>query len=489
MNVAAAPTKGDLRRFHYVSQLMAMDIRVSITGLVYKKVLSISRESLTEVGIGQIINMLHLDLFTLDRLLPSLPYVLIGPLLIAIEVAIIWYMFGPAMLAGFVFFPIFALIQGILLRWFPILRVKFNQFTDNRLKLVNDLISGMKVVKMYAAELVLARSIQDARRKEERNIYQRSALKALNNILFYVSVKVIIFLTVMVCYVKFGELDANRVFVIMTLIYNLRIPLMFHLPISLSLLPEVLISIYRIQERVQDFLLMPDKDGAQESATDQNVERSSSRLVVDKIWSSWSSKNSETAAIKNISFSLRPGELLAVIGPVGSGKLTSRRTSTPGVVQTSLLLALLGEHTRLHGRTILRGTVAYASQEPWLFAGTLRDNILFGSDFDSERYKRVLRAAALDRDLVTLQHGDQDPCGEPGRQSERRPEGEGQPGQVLERERDFTQGRYKYCTSFLLDICHVDACSRALYLDADIYLLDDPLSAVDARVAKNIFQR
>lgn len=146
----------------------------------------------------------------------------------------------------------------------------------------------------------------------------------------------------------------------------------------------------------------------------------------------------------NINLSATPGNLLAIIGPVGSGK-------------TSLLHAILKELPLIEGKLRVEGRLSYASQEPWLFSGSVRQNILFGLPMDRLRYKTVVQKCALERDFRLLPFGDKTIVGD---------RGVGLSGGQRAR----------------INL------ARAVYKDADIYLLDDPLSAVDAHVGKQLFE-
>lgn len=139
------------------------------------------------------------------------------------------------------------------------------------------------------------------------------------------------------------------------------------------------------------------------------------------------------------------GELLAVVGPVGAGK-------------SSLLMAVLREIVPIRGRVHVRGPVAYAAQEPWLVSATVRDNILFGEPFDPDRYLAVVNACALAHDFRLLPKGDRTQLG---------PKGVNLSGGQRAR----------------------IGLARAAYKRAALYLLDDPLSAVDPRVARHLLER
>lgn len=147
----------------------------------------------------------------------------------------------------------------------------------------------------------------------------------------------------------------------------------------------------------------------------------------------WEEKQSENT-LENLNVEIEKGKLYAVIGMVGSGK-------------SSLLSAILGEITLTEGQIKVNGGVSYASQEAWVFGATVRQNILFGQAYERQRYQKVVKACALERDFRQFPQGDQTVVGERG---------------------SSLSGGQKARINL----------ARALYRQSDIYLLDDPLSAV-----------
>lgn len=147
--------------------------------------------------------------------------------------------------------------------------------------------------------------------------------------------------------------------------------------------------------------------------------------------------------LKQLTTTIKPGELCAIIGPVGSGK-------------SSILNAILSELTIDSGTLQVNGTVSYASQEPWLFVGSVRSNILFGLPYDKQKYRKVVYACSLTTDFQQFPYGDQTILGDKG---------------------SSLSGGQKARINL----------ARCLYRDADVYLLDDPLSAVDTHVGKHLF--
>ena len=155
--------------------------------------------------------------------------------------------------------------------------------------------------------------------------------------------------------------------------------------------------------------------------------------------------DSETAVLTNVNLDINENKLVIVTGPVGCGK-------------SSLLLSLLEEIPPTKGKVLHKGKIAYVPQTSWVFTGTLRENILFNQPFDEEKYRRTIEACDLNTDISTFPNGDKTILGERG------------------------------CSLSGGQRARVNL-ARAVYFDADIYLLDDPLSAVDAKVGKHIFEK
>ena len=168
------------------------------------------------------------------------------------------------------------------------------------------------------------------------------------------------------------------------------------------------------------------------------------KISMKNVVCSWTG-NYKTPTLNSVSLTTKGDELVFVTGSVGSGK-------------TSLLLSLLGDLTVYKGQVTNCGRIAYVAQQPWVFSGSVQDNILFGQPLDTRRYNMVIEACALLKDIQAFPDGDATMIGERGI--------------VLSGGQRARIGL-----------------ARAVYFDADIYLLDDPLSAVDASVGKHIFER
>lgn len=168
------------------------------------------------------------------------------------------------------------------------------------------------------------------------------------------------------------------------------------------------------------------------------------QAALANVSSFWNS-SSDRAAFQDVSMSATCGQLVGITGPIGSGK-------------TSLLMSILGELPISSGHISCTGKMAYVSQTPWVYSGTVRENIVFGMPFCEEKYNAIVEVCDLKKDLTSFPKNDLTEIG--------------QRGIIL-------SGGQRARVSL----------ARAIYSDANIYLLDDPLSAVDAKVAKHLFNR
>ncbi|KAA3486884.1 ABC transporter C family member 3-like isoform X2 [Gossypium australe] len=207
-------------------------------------------------------------------------------------------------------------------------------------------------------------------------------------------------------------------------------------PETISMVAQTKVSLDRIASFLQLDELQPDLI--------EKLPRGSSDTAVEIVDGNFSWDFSSTATLRNINLKVYHGMKVAVCGTVGSGK-------------SSLLSCILGELPKISGTLKLCGTKAYVAQSPWIQSGKIEENILFGKDMDRERYDRILEACALKKDLEILPFGDQTVIGERGIN---------------------LSGGQKQRVQI----------ARALYQDADIYLLDDPFSAVDAHTGSHLFK-
>ncbi|KAJ3337865.1 Multidrug resistance-associated protein 4, partial [Kappamyces sp. JEL0680] len=238
-----------------------------------------------------------------------------------------------------------------------------------------------------------------------------------------------------------------KVFSVLIYLNVIKISIVFFMPLITQFLSECLVSV----DRIEEFLALPDlqERDVHQDLLDQPEYRDAVLVMEDACfgWDAKSDGTSETVGIlHHISFVCRPATLNFVCGVVGAGK-------------SSLINSILGDMTMTSGkRAVKTKKIAYVSQTPWILSGTVQDNILFGLEYDPARFAKVVECCALERDLQLFPDGAHTFIGERGVTLSG-----GQKARV--------------------------ALARAVYHDADLYLLDDPLAAVDTKVARHIFEK
>ncbi|XP_031554599.1 multidrug resistance-associated protein 4-like isoform X2 [Actinia tenebrosa] len=320
------------------------------------------------------------------------------------------------------------------------LRRKASQWVDRRVKAMNEIISGMSVIKMYTWELPFAEKVDSIRRNELSWFLKLASIRGIFMAFFFSSAALISYVTFLTYVLTGNILTAQKVFTSMALYNSVRINMTLFFPIGITLMNEGRVSI----ERIQKLLSMDELHSHGLITTKLRPKPEQCGVVTEEIKASWNEEISRPT-LNNISFKISQGELLAVVGSVGAGK-------------SSLLMAILGELPLIEGTINVKGKIAYSSQQAWIYNGSLRNNIIFGNDYDESRYNEVIKVCALERDIELLSEGDMTLVGERG---------------------VSLSGGQRARVNL----------ARAVYCDADIYLLDDPLSAVDANVGRHLFDK
>jgi ABC-type multidrug transport system fused ATPase/permease subunit len=369
------------------------------------------------------------------------------------------------------------------------LREENLQATDKRVKLTNELLQGIRAIKSYNWEAPFATQLAAIREAELHGLKSAANMRSLLVSTLSTAPSIVAVCTLATYALLGNELSPTKVFTSLALFNQLRFPLIFY-PMLLNSLAEGRVSLKRLTqflltEEVQNYVETTDSQSVEgeELLQQQHTARRRAREVAVRITDgtfTWGSKcsvddsrngthirelssvapeptaGSDTAhsagnvtiasnrdQLHNINLSIRRGQLIAVIGPTGCGKST-------------LLHALLGELNKCAGRVMVKGRAAYVPQSTWIPNESLRNVILFGRPLEQGRYERVLNMCGLSRDLELLEAGDQTEIGERGVN---------------------LSGGQKQRVSV----------ARAVYDDADVYLFDDPLSALDNSVGAKLF--
>jgi ATP-binding cassette subfamily C (CFTR/MRP) protein 5 len=462
-----------------IATLMGIRLRAAARQMMYDKALRIPQ---TRVTVGTAVNMLMNDTQRLSDACQYGEFVISTPITVIATLVIMWLQLGPSALAGFVVLIIFTPIQAWIGERVGSLRRRTVKITDERAKTMAEVLNGIKLLKLYAWEAAFADKVANIRRREIAALRQAAFIRAANSVVAF-SVPVLVTLATFATYTLWtgDPLKPAAAFVCIALFNVARFPLGI-MPLATKQISEA----YVACQRLQSLLQQPDisaadqpvlRNGVGEDArwkanTDEELPpgnvvvaarsasyewrmdykspfaqpATSGKQAVNVVpVSTLEGESGRASGISNISFDIHSGECVGIIGPVGSGK-------------TSLLAALLGQLSRRSGSLLLNGEVAYASQSPWVFGGTIRENIIFGNPVDEQRYQEVVRVCALEADFAMFTSGDESEIGERGINLSG-----GQKSRI--------------------------GLARAVYADRPINFLDDPLSAVDVHVGKHLWEQ
>uniref|UniRef100_A0ABI7XKV1 Multidrug resistance-associated protein 1 n=1 Tax=Felis catus TaxID=9685 RepID=A0ABI7XKV1_FELCA len=428
-----------LHQYFHICFVSGMRIKTAVIGAVYRKALVITNSARRSSTVGEIVNLMSVDAQRFMDLATYINMIWSAPLQVVLALYLLWLNLGPSVLAGVAVMIFMVPVNAVMAMKTKTYQVAHMKSKDNRIKLMNEILNGIKVLKLYAWELAFKDKVL-AIRQEELKVLKKSAYLAAVGTFTWVCTPFLVALSTFAVYVTVNEnniLDAQKAFVSLALFNILRFPLNI-LPMVISSIVQASVSLKRLriflshEELEADSIeRKPGKDGG-----------GTNSITVKNATFTWA--RSDPPMLNGITFSVPEGSLVAVVGQVGCGK-------------SSLLSALLAEMDKVEGHVSVKGSVAYVPQQAWIQNDSLRENILFGRPLQERYYKAVIEACALLPDLEILPSGDRTEIGEKGVN---------------------LSGGQKQRVSL----------ARAVYCDSDIYLFDDPLSAVDAHVGKHIFE-
>uniref|UniRef100_A0A8C7CCA6 Uncharacterized protein n=1 Tax=Oncorhynchus kisutch TaxID=8019 RepID=A0A8C7CCA6_ONCKI len=395
--------------------VLGMKVKTAIMAAVYKKALVVSNDARKESTVGETVNLMSADAHRFNDVVNFIHLLWSCPLQIALAIAFLWIELGPAVLAGLAVMVLMVPINGLLANMSKNVQIENMRYKDKRMKIVNEMLNGIKILKLYAWEPSFQNQVMGIREQELVVMRKFAYLSSVSTFVFSCAPALVSLATFAVFVAVDSEnvLDAGKAFTSISLFNILRFPLAF-LPMLIAAMVQVG---HVSKKRLEKFLGGDDLD--------TNIVR-------------------HDPSFSSVSLEIKPGKLVAVVGVVGSGK-------------SSLISAMLGEMHSSKGFINVQGSVAFVPQQAWIQNATLRDNILFGYPLEDSRFQATLEACALGPDLELLPGGDQTEIGEKGIN---------------------LSGGQKQRVSL----------ARAAYSQADVYLLDDPLSAVDSHVGKHLFE-
>ncbi|NXT25434.1 MRP1 protein, partial [Syrrhaptes paradoxus] len=427
-----------LHQYFHICFVTGMRLKTAIVGVIYRKALVITNSARKTSTVGEIVNLMSVDAQRFMDLATYINMIWSAPLQVILALYLLWQNLGPSVLAGVAVMILLVPINAVMAMKTKTYQVAQMKSKDNRIKLMNEILNGIKVLKLYAWELAFRGKVLEIRQKELK-VLKKSAYLAAMATFTWVCAPFLVALSTFAVYVtidKNNVLDAQKAFVSLALFNILRFPLNM-LPMVISSIVEASVSLKRLRVFLSHEELDPD------SIIRGPVKEAEGSIVVKNATFGWS--RNDPPVLNSINFTVPEGSLVAVVGQVGCGK-------------SSLLSALLGEMDKKEGCVVVKGSVAYVPQQAWVQNATLEDNIIFGREMNESRYKLVIEACALLPDIEILPTGDKTEIGEKGVN---------------------LSGGQKQRVSL----------ARAVYCNADVYLFDDPLSAVDAHVGKHIFEK
>ncbi|XP_064636350.1 multidrug resistance-associated protein 1-like [Lineus longissimus] len=424
------------QQYSDVCYKFGMKIRSAVIAAIYRKALTLSSSAKKNTTQGEIVNLMSVDAQKLQDAPVYLHFIWSAPITIVVCLIMLWQQLGPAVLAGLgvliLMVPINAVIAGKIKKY----QTSQMKHKDTRLKVMNEILNGIKVLKLYAWEPSFEDKVNGIRATEIEELKKAAYLNALTSVTWFVA-PTLVALASFATYSYMDPnnyLDAQRAFVSLSYFNVMNFPMTI-LPAVIAYVVQAIVS----TKRLTKFLISDDID-ADNVETDHSI---SEPIAIRDGSFRWG--RDDTDVLKNVNFSVKEGSIVAVVGHVGSGK-------------SSLVSAILGDMYKSSGLVHVRGSMAYVPQQAWILNETLEKNITFGKEMKKSKYDRCIEACALASDFKILPGGDQTEIGDKGIN---------------------LSGGQKQRVSL----------ARAVYQNAEMYILDDPLSAVDAHVGKHIFDK
>ncbi|KAI8055860.1 hypothetical protein BDF22DRAFT_672557 [Syncephalis plumigaleata] len=420
-----------------------------------------------EWSTGAVTNLLNVDVQNIGEALNYL-HVLIGSMLqVAITIVFLWTLIGWATLVGLAVFALLLTLSNMVMTRLTSIYEVLYEATDKRLSMLSEMLHSIRMIKYLAWEDRFCRQILKARSKELQVLWRRHLMFVYIATSVYGGPMLITCVSLGAYALGFNQpLSPSLAFTTMILFNSLRS--------AMSQLPDMLFWVLQCRvsgKRIEDFFAEPEIPASSDYFSYSGHQRRNDRIGIvngEFRWSNASSnmfymgiertRDTSGFTLRNINVEFQIGKLNVIAGPIGSGK-------------TSLLLALLGEMPCTGGQVFLPrrkrvlddagslgSCIAYVAQQVWLQNVSIRDNILFGQSYDSQRYIQVVYACGLERDLESLDAGDATQVGDVGAM--------------------LANGLRQRI-----------AIARAVYSHAKHVIMDDCLSALDASTAKHIMDK
>jgi ABC-type multidrug transport system fused ATPase/permease subunit len=398
-----------------------------------------AQEATDYQNVGSIVNLASTDAQRLQDIFWHLHVVWSGPLQVAVAMYFLYQQLGVHVFVGLVLMSLLTLCSAYISSCMRKIQRKLLRLKDKRIVITNEVVAGMKIIKMYAWEKSFEAKIHDIRQEELALLWEYMQYNVVTR-MSWVTAPSIVLLATIYSYthpdIGNKQLTPAKAFTSLALFNVLKS--------SMAIFPDMVVQLIEANlsvNRIHRFLQSPEVPPLSRLPAGH-----STAIELHNVTLHWDATAPTPAnlIVKNATASIARGEFCVITGSTGCGK-------------SALLSLLTNDLAPLSGTATVRGSVAYCSQVAWCQHMTLKDNILFGAEYDPDLYRQVIFACALLPDLDSLPGGDQTEIGERGI--------------------NLSGGQKQRV-----------ALARALYQQRDIYILDDCLSAVDAHVCQHIVQ-
>ncbi|XP_021892888.1 ABC transporter C family member 3-like [Carica papaya] len=424
------------RHWLFRLQKVGITMRAVLVAMVYNKGLALSCQSKQGHSSGEIINFMTVDAERVGDFSWYVHDSWIVVLQVALALAILYKNLGLASIAALISTIIVMLLNLPLGRFQEKFQDNLMESKDKRMKVTSEILRNMRILKLQGWEMKFLSKIVELRNVETGWLKKFLYSLALTNFVFWGAPIFVSVSTFGACILLGIPLESGKILSALATFRILQQPI-YNLPDTISMMVQTKVSL----DRIASFLRLDDLQADVVEKLPRGLSETAVEMVDGKF--SWDVL-SPNPTLEDINFKVFHGMRVAVCGTVGSGK-------------SSLLSSILGEVPKISGTLRVCGTKAYVAQSPWIQSGTIQENILFGKELERGLYNKVLDACSLKKDLEVLPFGDQTIIGERGIN---------------------LSGGQKQRIQI----------ARSLYQDADIYLFDDPFSAVDAHTGSHLFK-
>ena len=374
----------------------SIQIQTICNTALFKKILKLQQSTLHSVTIGHIINLISTETYKIQFGAPYWSYILIAPTIIIVSTVLTLIYIGPIGLIGIAYIILQIPLVTILGYTFAHFNHLKSLTGDKRIELMDQIIRGMRVIKFYVWENPFIASINGIRKQEVRYAAKSATTQSLCYTIYSTSVFIAVFLTYIGSIIINNTPLTSAQLAFTFLIFD-KVSLISNLFFGKGLMKarQAVIAL----RRIQNVLELPETGESCLTHSTSNQKACIEMIDFSASWKGNQQTHNNDLVLKRINLSVNKSQLVVITGHLGCGK-------------SSLLMSLTNELPGLSGQINLRGVISYTEQQPWIFSGTFRDNILLGRTLNRERLQQVISVCSLKDDIASFADGDMTLIGE-----------------------------------------------------------------------------